>query len=61
MTIKLIATDMDGTFLDEKGTYDRLRFERLLKEMKAGAFTLWLPAATVCPASTVSLRDLRKK
>ncbi len=35
MTIKLIATDMDGTFLDEKGTYDRLRFERLLKEMKA--------------------------
>ena len=35
MTIKLIATDMDGTFLDEKGTYDRLRFERLLKEMQA--------------------------
>ena len=35
MTIKLIATDMDGTFLDEKGTYDRLRFDRLLKEMQA--------------------------
>ena len=35
MTIKLIATDMDGTFLDEKGAYDRLRFERLLKEMQA--------------------------
>lgn len=35
MAIKLIATDMDGTFLDEKGTYDRLRFERLLKEMQA--------------------------
>ena len=35
MTIKLIATDMDGTFLDEKGAYDRQRFERLLKEMRA--------------------------
>lgn len=35
MTIKLIATDMDGTFLDEKGAYDRQRFDRLLKEMQA--------------------------
>ena len=30
MTIKLIATDMDGTFLDERGSFDRQRFERVL-------------------------------
>lgn len=28
--IKLIATDMDGTFLDEKGSYDPLRFRKIL-------------------------------
>ncbi|MGT2829666.1 Cof-type HAD-IIB family hydrolase [Streptococcus hillyeri] len=30
MTIKLIASDMDGTFLDAKGSYDRDRFEKVL-------------------------------
>lgn len=33
MTIKLIASDMDGTFLDEKGSYDRQRFEALLDRL----------------------------
>ncbi|MFS1663213.1 Cof-type HAD-IIB family hydrolase [Streptococcus sp. zg-JUN1979] len=32
--IKLIATDMDGTFLDDKGQYDKERFRRLLKRLK---------------------------
>ena len=27
MTIKLIATDMDGTFLDIDGAYDKQRFD----------------------------------
>ncbi|MFN8648511.1 HAD hydrolase family protein [Streptococcus sp.] len=34
MTIKLIATDMDGTFLDERGSFDRQRFERVLTELE---------------------------
>jgi Cof subfamily protein (haloacid dehalogenase superfamily) len=31
--IKLIAVDMDGTFLDEKGQFDAKRFEQLLDEL----------------------------
>lgn len=33
--IKLIATDMDGTFLDGQHSYDRQRFRRLLEVCKA--------------------------
>ena len=33
MTIKLIATDMDGTFLDGKGAYDKQRFDRVLSQL----------------------------
>ncbi|MGT2906226.1 Cof-type HAD-IIB family hydrolase [Streptococcus dentiloxodontae] len=32
--MKLIAADMDGTFLDEKGSYDRVRFEHILKRLE---------------------------
>lgn len=32
--IKVIATDMDGTFLDSKGHYDRERFERVLVDLE---------------------------
>ncbi len=32
--IKLIATDMDGTFLKEDGSYDRERLRRLLPKLK---------------------------
>ncbi|MGT2895378.1 Cof-type HAD-IIB family hydrolase [Streptococcus entericus] len=31
--VKVIATDMDGTFLDHRGLYDRERFETVLKEL----------------------------
>ncbi|MFC6260194.1 HAD-IIB family hydrolase [Levilactobacillus fujinensis] len=35
MTIpRVIATDLDGTFLNDRGRYDHRRFERLLVEMK---------------------------
>ncbi|HFI0256020.1 TPA: Cof-type HAD-IIB family hydrolase [Streptococcus suis] len=34
MDIQLIATDMDGTFLDEKGRIDRERFARLLDRLE---------------------------
>lgn len=33
MTIKLIATDLDGTFLDERGLYDKDRFAVLLDRL----------------------------
>lgn len=35
MTIKVIATDMDGTFLDDKGSYDKERFRQILDAMAA--------------------------
>ncbi|CAK1246892.1 Hydroxymethylpyrimidine pyrophosphatase and other HAD family phosphatases (Cof) [Fructobacillus fructosus] len=34
MTIKLIASDMDGTFLANEDQYDQKRFAKLLKELK---------------------------
>lgn len=34
MSIKLIASDMDGTFLDEIGNFDRVRFEKILRELQ---------------------------
>ena len=33
MDIKMIAVDMDGTFLNSEKTYDRTRFEKLLDRM----------------------------
>lgn len=30
--IKLVATDMDGTFLDENGTYDKKTFSKCAKK-----------------------------
>ncbi|MBS9335321.1 Cof-type HAD-IIB family hydrolase [Fructobacillus sp. M1-13] len=34
MTIKLIASDMDGTFLAGEDTYDRVHFEKVLSQLK---------------------------
>ena len=34
MGIKLIAVDMDGTFLSEAGNYDRERFKKQYIKMK---------------------------
>ncbi|MBJ8349411.1 Cof-type HAD-IIB family hydrolase [Streptococcus zalophi] len=34
MSVKLIACDMDGTLLDNKGSYDRSRFEKMLRDLK---------------------------
>ncbi|WP_192872385.1 HAD hydrolase family protein, partial [Streptococcus suis] len=31
--IKLIATDMDGTFLDGEGSFDRQRFAAILAQL----------------------------
>jgi len=35
MTIKVIASDMDGTFLDDKESYDKERFSQILDAMAA--------------------------
>ena len=35
MTIRVIASDMDGTFLDDKGSYDKERFSQILDAMAA--------------------------
>lgn len=34
MTIKLIATDMDGTFLNSNGAYDKKRFDTILTKLE---------------------------
>lgn len=33
MIVRLIATDMDGTFLDGQGNFDRERFSRVLDQL----------------------------
>ena len=34
MSIKMIAVDMDGTFLDDQKEYNRERFDRIFQQMK---------------------------
>lgn len=38
--IKLIATDMDGTFLNPQGRYDKERFQQLLDQLTEKIFLL---------------------
>ncbi|GAB5055780.1 5-amino-6-(5-phospho-D-ribitylamino)uracil phosphatase [Companilactobacillus alimentarius] len=35
MTIKLVAFDMDGTFLNDKNTYNHQRFAKILEQLRA--------------------------
>ena len=35
MTVKVIVTDMDGTFLDDAKQYDRDRFQAQFEPLKA--------------------------
>ncbi|HFI2431293.1 Cof-type HAD-IIB family hydrolase [Streptococcus sp. 2022WUSS037] len=34
MAVRLVATDMDGTFLDGQGSFDRERFSRVLEKLE---------------------------
>ena len=44
--IKLVATDMDGTFLDENGRFDMDRLKSLLASYKEkGIYLRWLQGA----------------
>ena len=47
MTIKVIATDMDGTFLDDKGSYDKERFSQILDAMTARDMHFVVPQVIV--------------
>ncbi len=46
MSIKLIAVDMDGTFLSDAKTYNRPRFSPSTSECVNRIFASWSPAAT---------------
>lgn len=49
MTIKLVATDMDGTFLDGNGRFDMDRLKSLLVSYRKKGFTLrWLRVGDFC-------------
>ena len=47
--IKLVATDMDGTFLDGEGRFDMERLKNLLVLTRKGDYLLWLQVAVSCP------------
>lgn len=42
MTIKVIATDMDGTLLDARGQLDLPRLEKILDQLDQRVFVLSL-------------------
>lgn len=46
MSIKLIAVDMDGTFLSDAKTYNRPRFLAQYQRMREQNIASWSPAAT---------------
>lgn len=46
MTVKVIVTDMDGTFLNDAKTYDRHGFWRNSPSCSSAALNLLSPAAT---------------
>lgn len=52
MSIKLIAVDMDGTFLSDQKTYNRERFMAQYQQMKNKASVLSSPAATSITSSS---------
>ena len=41
--MKILATDMDGTFLDHHGTYDKARLDSLLDAVRPRTMFLQLP------------------
>ena len=44
--IKLIATDVDGTFLNSQRTYNHNRFAAQLNRLSSASIRLSLPVAT---------------
>lgn len=44
MSVKVIVTDMDGTFLNDAKTYNQPRFMAQYQERKSAALSSLLPA-----------------
>ena len=49
--IKLVAVDIDGTFVRSDYTYDVPRFQRIFSRMKDAGCHLWWPAESVLSAA----------
>ena len=47
MNLKLVVTDMDGTFLNNEGTFDRESFHLLKNQMTEKILNLFLYGKTV--------------
>lgn len=56
MSIKLIAVDMDGTFLSDAKTYNRQRFLAQYQRMREQASASSSPAATSITSLSPSSR-----
>ena len=54
MTVKVIVTDMDGTFLDDAKQYDRDRFQHSLSSLNPAILNSLSPAATSITSSSPS-------
>lgn len=54
MTVKVIVTDMDGTFLDDAKQYDRDRFQAQFEQLTPATLNLLSPAATSITSSSPS-------
>lgn len=47
MTIKLVVTDMDGTFLNDKKEYDRKLAKKVFKELEARGITMMIASGNM--------------
>lgn len=61
MTVNVIVTDMDGTFLDDAKKYDRTRFMAQYQELKNVILSLSSPAAISITSSSLSFLNSRMK
>ena len=59
--IKLIATDMDGTFLNDQHQYDQDLLRKVLASCKKKASILLLRVAVPSFLSNPSLKDLKTR
>ena len=57
MTVKVIVTDMDGTFLDDAKQYDRDRFMAQFAQLRQRDIDLSSPAATSITSSSPFSRN----
>ena len=59
MSIKMIAVDMDGTFLDKDSHYNHERFARLYKEMKEKGIRFVVASGNPYKNLTTAFQDIK--